>query len=65
MILDVHARHYTGLLPYNFLCVQAGLVLSELEMLSVLDTWSFISLLGATLVLMTTTLLVRRYRQTA
>ena len=52
----------TGLLPYNAMCVQAGLVLSELQMVSVLDAKSVVSLLVATASLLLTALLVRRCR---
>lgn len=49
-----------GLLPYNFLCVQAGLVLSELQLLSVMDPWSLLSLLLATASLLLVAWLVRK-----
>lgn len=49
-----------GLLPYNLLCVQAGLVLAELQMMSVLDVRSVFSLLGATGSLLVTAVLIRR-----
>ena len=51
-----------GLVPYNLLCVQAGVVLSELQMLSVLDTRSVVTLVAATLSLLATAFLLRRLR---
>jgi len=49
----------TGLLPYNFLGVQAGLLLQDLQ---VLDTRSTLALLLAAGALMATTLAIRRYK---
>jgi len=48
-----------GLLPYNFLGVQAGLLLQDLQ---VLDTRSTLALLLAAGALMATTLAIRRYK---
>lgn len=68
---DVHNTYvlpdvcFSGLLPYNFLCVQAGLVLSELQVISVLDPWSLLTLLLAAGSLLAVAFLVRRCRQRA
>ena len=44
----------TGLLPYNFLCVQAGLMLAELRGVAILDPTSIaLLLIGAVLLLAT------------
>ena len=55
---------HTGLLPYNFLGVQAGLLLRDLQLLQVLDVRSTVSLLLAAGALMTITLTIGRYRRT-
>ena len=55
---------YTGLLSYNFLGVQAGLLLRDLQLLQVLDVRSTVSLLLAAGALMTITLTIGRYRRT-
>ena len=56
--------HTVGLLPYNFLGVQAGLLLRDLQLLQVLDVRSTISLLLAAGAVMTATLTIGRYRRT-
>ena len=53
-----------GLVPYNYLCVQTGLILSELQTLTaVLNLQSAVLLLLGTACLLTTALLLRRRRQ--
>ena len=56
--------HTVGLLPYNFLGVQAGLLLRDLQLLQVLDVRSTVSLLLAAGAIMTATLTIGRYRRT-
>ncbi len=50
---------HAGLIPYNFICVQTGLVLSELQGLSVLNWHSTLTLLGAAGSLVATAMVVR------
>ena len=49
----------TGLAPYNFLCIQAGLVLSELKGVSVLDLRSVLGLLFSAGLLLATGLVAK------
>lgn len=51
-----------GLIPYNYLCVQAGLILAELQLAHILDTWSTIVLVGGTAVLLTVGALMHKLR---
>ncbi|KAL5494453.1 hypothetical protein EMCRGX_G015789 [Ephydatia muelleri] len=53
-----------GLVPYNYLCVQTGLILSELQTLTtVLNSQSAVLLLLGTACLLATALFLRRRRQ--
>lgn len=54
---------FIGLLPYNLLCVQTGLVLAELQSLPVLDWRSVISVLLAMVALLASALLLKLCRR--
>ena len=49
----------SGLLPYNFLCVQSGLMLAELRGVAILDPASISLLVLGTLLLLATGLGMR------
>ena len=55
---------HTGLIPYNLLCVQAGLVLSELQGVSVLGWRSLGGLIVAAALLLGTSLVARQLKNT-
>ncbi|XP_042201636.1 transmembrane protein 41A isoform X1 [Callorhinchus milii] len=58
------AKDAVGLLPYNFICVQAGCILSEISSLDNLLSWSILlKLLGIAFVALVPGALIRHYSQ--
>ena len=56
-----HTQTNTGLLPYNFLCVQSGLMLAELRGVAIFDPTSISLLVVGTVLLLATGLGMRYF----
>lgn len=63
--ISLVCHHFpAGLMPYNFICVQTGSMLSELTSLDNLFTWSTVlQLLAIACVALVPGALIRRYSQ--
>lgn len=42
LMIKIVAFLFSGLLPYNFICVQTGCILSEISSLDILFSWSIL-----------------------